>query len=327
MDKGWKGATIVAALLVGAPAYGQEPGSQMGTGGQRSPGDQSAHSTTSNQGSGMSGTERGTSGSQGSSSTQGTGSAGSATATAGSASAKALKGDLEEKLQELHAANKAEVQLGQIGSQKAQSPDVKQYAEKLSQDHQKNDDKLQQIAQTAGVNLEGKEFQKKQEVASKDLAKLQAKQGQEFDKAFIKHMVKDHEKDVKEVEKAAKEARKQNQTELASFFETTHTGLQGHLQEAQRIEKSLGHAQAQSGSRAGQMGTGSGAAGATGAASGGTSPTTGAPSGSSPQTGSSGSGSHPAEPASPGAGGTGAGTSGSGGTSGRPAGGGGGGPL
>jgi len=296
MDNRWRGAAIIAALLIGAPAYAEEPGSQMGTGGQRSPGDHSERSTTSNQGTGMSGSESGTAGSQGSTSTtQGTGSAGSASATSGerSGSQKALKGDLEEQIQELHAANQAEVQLGQLGSQKAQSPEVKQYAEKLSQDHQKSDEQLRQIAQTLGANLEGEEFQEKQKDAQEDLAKLQEKQGQEFDKAFMKHMVKDHEKDVKEVEKAAKEARKQNHTELASFLQTTHTGLQGHLQEAQRIEKSLdqGSSQARTGSRAGEMGTGSGAAGATGAASGGTSDTHGAPSGSSPQTGSSGTGS------------------------------------
>ena len=271
----WRRAAIIAALLIGAPAFAQEPGSQMGTGGQRSPGDRSERSTTSNQGSGMSGSEHGTTGSQGStsSSAQGTGSAGSATATSGerSGSQKALKGDLEEKIQEIHAANQAEVQLGQLGAQSAQSPEVKEYAQKLAQDHQKNDEQLQQVAQTVGATLEGKEFQKKQEDARKDLAKLQEKQGQEFDKAFMKHMVKDHEKDVKEVEKAAKEARKENHTELASFLDTTHTKLQGHLQEAKRIEKSLdqGRSQAQTGSRASDMGTGSGgAAGASGTGSG-----------------------------------------------------------
>ena len=97
----WRRAAVIAALLIGAPAFAQEPGSQMGTGGQRSPGDRSEHSTTSNQGSGMSGSEQGTTGSQGSTSgsAQGTGSAGSATATSGerSGSQKALKGDLEER--------------------------------------------------------------------------------------------------------------------------------------------------------------------------------------------------------------------------------------
>lgn len=317
MNNRWRGAAIVAGLLLGAPAYGQGAGSQMGTGGQRSPGDASStRSTTSNQGTGMSGSEQGSARDQGStSSTQGTGSAGSGTAAGGerSGSQTALKGDLEEKIQELHAANQAEVQLGQLGMQTAQSPEVKQYAQKLVQDHQKNDEKLQQIAQTIGVNLEGEKFQDKQKKAQEHLSDLREKQGSKFDKEFMSLMVKDHEKDVKEVEKAAKEARKQNHTELASFFETTHTGLQGHLQEAERIEKSLDRAegQARTGSPAGEQGTGSGAAGATGPASGGTSGTTGAPSGSSPQTGGTGSSSdRPSEPSKPGAGGSGGGTGG-----------------
>ncbi|WP_242346228.1 DUF4142 domain-containing protein [Anaeromyxobacter terrae] len=258
MDIRWRGAAIAAALLVGAPAYGQGAGSQMGTGGQRSPGDDSTRSTTSEKGTGMT-REQGATGSRGStSSTMGTGSA--ATAPGG----KELKKDLVKAVQELHAANQTEVQLGQLGTQSAQSPDVKQYAEKLAKDHQKNDDQLQQLAQTLGVNLQGEEAQEKMKEGQEKMTDLQKKQGAEFDKAFMKAMVKDHKKDVKDVEKAAKEARKENQTQLASFFETTHTGLQGHLQEAQRIEKQLEHggSQARQGARPGEtMGTGSGAAG------------------------------------------------------------------
>lgn len=272
MNKRWRGAAIVAALLLGAPAYGQSAGSQMGTGGQRSPGDDAARTTTGNQGSGQ-GSDRDPSGGAGSTSSPHsspqTGSAsearetgtGSATATSGSSGSQSqLKGDLEERIQEIHASNQGEVQIAELGAQNAQSPEVKQYARQLKEDHQKNDEQLQQLAQTMGVNLQGEKFQKKQKEAQEHLSDLQEKQGKEFDKEFMSHMVKDHKKDVKEVEKAAKEARKQNQTELASFLETTHTGLQGHLQEAQRIEKSL----EESGSRTGEMGTGSsGPSGAT----------------------------------------------------------------
>ena len=123
--------------------------------------------------------------------------------------------------------------------QTAQSPEVKQYAQMLVQDHQKNDEQLQQIAQTMGVNLEGEKFQDKQKKAQEHLSDLREKQGAEFDKEFMSLMVKDHKKDVKEVEKAAKEARKQNHTSSPPSSRPTHTGLQGHLQEAKRIEKSL----------------------------------------------------------------------------------------
>ncbi|WP_243337374.1 DUF4142 domain-containing protein [Anaeromyxobacter soli] len=286
MNNRWRRAAILAALLVGAPAYGQGAGSQMGTGGQRSPGDDAPRSSTSNRGTGSSATEQGSTGSRGStSSTMGTGSA-------GTESGKALKKDLVKAVQELHAANQTEVQLGQLGAQSAQAPEVKQYAEKLAQDHQKNDDQLQQLAQTMGVNLQGEETREKTKEGQERVTDLQKKQGAEFDKAFMKDMVKDHKKDTKEVEKAAKEARKENQTQLASFFETTHTTLQGHLQEAQRIEKQLerGGSQARHGSRAGEMGTGSGAAGKGGGTGGAEGPSgSGTGSGSAP-TGAGGTG-------------------------------------
>ncbi|ABS25119.1 DUF4142 domain-containing protein [Anaeromyxobacter sp. Fw109-5] len=294
MNNRWRGAAIVAALLLGAPAYGQSAGSQMGTGGQRSPGDDAARSTTGNQGSGQ-GSDRAPSGSDGSTSSPHsspqTGSSasgaretgtGSATAPSPSGSQSQLKGDLEERIQELHASNQGEVQIAELGAQNAQSPEVKQYAERLKEDHQKNDEQLQQLAQTMGVNLQGEKFQKKQKQAQEHLSDLQQKQGKEFDKEFMSHMVKDHKKDVKEVEKAAKEARKQNQTELASFLETTHSGLQGHLQEAQRIEKSLKG----SGSRAGEMGTGSGGPSGATSPGGGTGSSGAGTGGSSPGSGS-----------------------------------------
>ena len=87
-----------------------------------------------------------------------------------------------------------------------------------------------------GATLEGKEFQKKQEDARKDLAKLQEKQGQEFDKAFMKHMVKDHEKDVKEFEEASKKA---EDSDVKAFAAKTLTTLQEHLDTAKATRGKL----------------------------------------------------------------------------------------
>lgn len=272
MNMRWRGAAIVAALLLGAPAYGQGSGSQMGTGGQRSPGDDSARSTTSNQGTGSSANEQGSSRSTGSaSSAQGTGSAG-ATAQGG----HQLSKDLAKAVQEMHAGNQFEVELGKIAAQTAQSPEVKQFAELMQKDHQKNDDQLQELARTMGANLTGEEFQEKQKEGQEKIGDLQKKQGAEFDKAYMSAMVKDHKKDVKDVEKAAKEARKEKHTQLASFFETTHTALQGHLQHAERIEKQLkqGAGQARTKSSS-EMGTGSGGATSPGGGTGGSGKTGG----------------------------------------------------
>ncbi|MFL5302672.1 MAG: DUF4142 domain-containing protein, partial [Anaeromyxobacteraceae bacterium] len=178
-----------------------------------------------------------------------------------------LDKSLTEAVQKLHAANQGEIQSAQLATQTAQSQEVKSFAQHMMTDHQKNDQKLQQLAQTMGATLQGEAFDKKQKDAQEDMQKVQAKTGAEFDKAYMKMMVDDHKKDVKEVESAAKDAKKQKQTELASFLDQTHSKMQTHLQEAQRIEKSLGKggASAQSGSSGSStQGTGSSSSGSSG---------------------------------------------------------------
>lgn len=218
---------------------------------------------------------------QGAGSESKTGSAAGSSAQGG----KALSKDLDKALQELHAANQSEVQLGEHAAQTATSSEVKQFAEMMQKDHQKNDTELETLAKTMGVNLTGDEFQSKQKDAQKNLDDLKARTGEEFDKDYMKLMVKDHQKDVKDVEKAAKQARKEKHTQLASFLETTHKSLQKHLTAAQRIEKTMGKGGGAKSSGAGAHGSMHGSGGAHGSA--GTSGTHGS-AGASGTTGTSG---------------------------------------
>ena len=148
---------------------------------------------------------------------------------------------LQEKLEKINAANDAEVHLAELATKNAQSPDVKQFAEQMQTAHQGLGQKLTQAAQSAGVSsLEGKTYQKEHDRAMKDNEKLQSKTGQDFDKEFMSRIVKDHEKSVKETESAAKDARKANQTELASFLEKASSGMKGHLDHAKQLRASVG---------------------------------------------------------------------------------------
>jgi len=145
---------------------------------------------------------------------------------------------LQEKLEKIHAAHQCELLMGQLGS-RAQSADVKQFAEHMQEDHHKADQKLTQAAQSLGVSLEGKTFQKERDKAMKDMEKLQSKTGTDFDKEFMSRMVKLHEKDLKDVESAAKDARKANYTELASLLDQTRSGMKGHLDHAKQLRASV----------------------------------------------------------------------------------------
>jgi putative membrane protein len=175
--------------------------------------------------------ERDTAGSK----TQGTG----AGATAESGGAKAPDKKLVEGLQKLHAGNQAEVQDGQLAQQAASNPEVKAFGEKLVTDHGQNDQQLVSLAQTMGVSLEGKPYTDAQKDAQKRMSKLQSKTGPAFDKAFVQAMVKDHEKDTKDVKKLSKQARKDGQTEAATFLDQTEQAMQGHLATAKQLEKTV----------------------------------------------------------------------------------------
>jgi putative membrane protein len=165
---------------------------------------------------------------------------------------------LQDKLEQLHAANQETVSLAQVGAQKAQSPEVKQFAEQMQTGHSRGDQKLTAVAQAAGAtSLDGKAYQKESDRAAKDVQSLQSKTGTAFDKAFMDKMVTTHEKAVKDAQSAAQDAKKANQPELAAYLEQARTGMQGHLEHAKAIQKSLGGGKHTVSSTEGTSGTGS----------------------------------------------------------------------
>src|SRR5947209_10188655 len=86
----------------------------------------------------------------------------------------------------------AEVQLGQLAAEKASSPDVKQFGQRMVDDHTKANDQLKQVASQKGVTIPDK-LSAKDEATKARLEKLS---GESFDHAYMKDMVTDHTKDV-----------------------------------------------------------------------------------------------------------------------------------
>ena len=105
-------------------------------------------------------------------------------------------------LAKLHQTNQNEINAGHLAQSNSQSPAVKQYGEKLVQDHQQADQKVQQIASQLKVNLEApaeaKVADQKHEAMLNDLKTLS---GPAFDKKFSKAMLTDHEHDIAALEK------------------------------------------------------------------------------------------------------------------------------
>jgi putative membrane protein len=123
-----------------------------------------------------------------------------------------------------------EVELGKLAAQKASSDPVKQFGQKLVDDHGKVNDELKQIAGQQSIKIPDSLDSKHQSRVDK-LAKLS---GPEFDKAFIKEAVKNHQQDVSEFQQEASSGTDPN---VRSFAIKTLPALQAHLSTAKDLEK------------------------------------------------------------------------------------------
>jgi putative membrane protein len=127
----------------------------------------------------------------------------------------------------------AEVQLGQLAAQKASNPDVKAFGQQMVDDHSKANDQLKSVAQGENMTLPSS-------LSAKDQAlytKLQNLSGAEFDKAYVRAMVKDHQEDVKEFQKEADNGK---DPQIKNFASQTLPVLQQHLSKIQSIQSGVG---------------------------------------------------------------------------------------
>ena len=92
------------------------------------------------------------------------------------------------------AGGLAEVQLGQLAVQKAESPEVKAFGQKMVTDHNALNEDLRPVADSLGVMLPKKI--NKEDQAEYD--KLNGLSGSDFDTEYLTFMVKDHHQDLRE---------------------------------------------------------------------------------------------------------------------------------
>lgn len=135
-----------------------------------------------------------------------------------------------------------EVELGRVAAQKGTSEAVKQFGQRMVDDHSKANEELMSLASSKGMTLPAALDEKQQ----KDVAKLSAMSGAEFDRTYAKMMLKDHEKDVKEFERQSTKA---GDPELRAFVTKTLPTLQEHLQMARTLpgNESSGNSNSNSG--------------------------------------------------------------------------------
>lgn len=126
--------------------------------------------------------------------------------------------------------NLAEISMGRLAQQNGESAGVKSFGQQLVTDHGAANQRATAAAGALGVPPPA-EPSKKQMADHDKMAKLT---GQKFDRAFAKHMVADHKKDIAEYQKAAK---MKDGDAASAYAQETLPTLQQHLQAAQALTK------------------------------------------------------------------------------------------
>jgi putative membrane protein len=88
----------------------------------------------------------------------------------------------------------AEVELGKIALQKSQNPEVRQFAQKMIEDHSKMIEDMKPAASRIGSKMPTSVNAQQRQ----DADRLRSLSGDTFDKEYITAMVADHHKDLKE---------------------------------------------------------------------------------------------------------------------------------
>ncbi len=121
-----------------------------------------------------------------------------------------------------------EISLSNQALSKSSNEEVKKMAQMLIDDHTKASEELKPIAASKGVTLPTEPDSKHKSA----MEKMGTKSGADFDKEYIKMMVKDHEKAVAMFQKEATDGK---DAEAKAFAAKTLPTLQGHLEMARTM--------------------------------------------------------------------------------------------
>jgi putative membrane protein len=126
----------------------------------------------------------------------------------------------------------AEVELGKLATEKASSDQVKQFGQRMVDDHSKANEELKTLAAQKNITLPTG-IDAKDKALHDRLSKLS---GHEFDRAYMQAMVKDHRKDVGEFKK---ESTSGKDADVKAFAAKTLPTLEEHLKQAESTTQAV----------------------------------------------------------------------------------------
>jgi putative membrane protein len=140
----------------------------------------------------------------------------------------------KEFVEKAGTSGMAEVEMGELGVQKATNSQVKAFAKRMVADHTKANQELLTVSKGKGVQVPSS----RTDTHKAMLEKLQQQDaGKNFDRDYMDHMVEDHKADVELFETAADD--ETLDADLRGYAKRTLPTLRDHLTEAQTIKSKL----------------------------------------------------------------------------------------
>jgi putative membrane protein len=126
----------------------------------------------------------------------------------------------------------AETKLGRLAAEKGSAADVKAFGQQMVDDHAKANEQLRSVAESEGLTLPS-DVDGKQQAMYDRLAKLS---GAQFDAAYVRNVLMDHQEDVKDFKK---ESESGTHEKIKLFASQTLPVIQGHLDKLKAMQPQI----------------------------------------------------------------------------------------
>jgi len=129
-------------------------------------------------------------------------------------------------------AGAAEVAMAKVATDRAASVEVKNFASRMTSDHEKVGDKLKTIASNKHIDV--KDQPSKRDKA--EIEKLSKLSGASFDREYVKEQLSAHKEAVALFQKESKSAK---DSDLKQFAANSLPTLEDHLRSVEQLSKAL----------------------------------------------------------------------------------------
>lgn len=143
-------------------------------------------------------------------------------------------GDMDSAgfLRDAAAGGRKEIEIGRLAVKRGINARVRQFGQRMVDDHTNADKDLMQVAKKANIDVPAGTSAEQQQ----DIDQIAAIKGDAFDPEYMKSMVKDHEDAVSRFED---QSRNGTDPDVRAFADRMLPTLRDHLQQAREIAQSL----------------------------------------------------------------------------------------